>query len=320
MLSDFRAQNQRVISELTSQDANLRKEASLGVDEWLRTKAHEESFMDLICTPDDSVTVADCDKQVDSVKLVKVKDREPNLPPSASIPFGVVPADDFIGTSRYRVVFQRIATSRFRADSANLMTYDMDIREVFNNLMLFTILDEVDTKAMGVIDANLGSKGDTAGDRYITTGSKGWIDVGAMTRTSLALGWSGLSASTNSLHAAKALANTQTMWQVVAQTREEVGGDYAETTFLEGPSAIKKLGGIEYVVTIKKSLVATGDMYFFAGDKYLGDNLIMEDVTMVTNTDGPFIEFWAHTMRGAAFANIAAFCKASFGGSADTWE
>jgi hypothetical protein len=275
--------------------------------------------MDLVLTPNTDVTVADCDRQTDSVKLVIVKDREPNLPAAVSIPFGVTPADDYIATARYRVVFQRIATSRFRADSANLMTYDMDIREVFNNLMLFTILDEVDSKAMGVVDANIGTKGAT-GTRYTQTGSKGWIDVGAMTRTSLALAWSGLSASTNSLAATKALANTQTMWQVVAQTRDEIGGDFAETLLLEGINSIKKLGGIDYIVTIKKALVETGDMYFFAGDKYLGDNYIMEDVTMVTDTEGPFLEFWAHTMRGAAFANIAAFCKASFGGTADTWE
>jgi hypothetical protein len=132
--------------------------------------------------------------------------------------------------------------------------------------------------------------------------------------------FSGLSATTNALSATKALANTQTMWQVVAQTRDEIGGDFAETLLLEGISSIKKLGGIDYVVTIKKNLVETNDMYFFAGDKSLGDNLIMEDVTMVTDTDGPFLEFWAHTMRGAAWANIAAFCKATFGGSADTWE
>lgn len=315
----YRASNEQVINDLRSDDPVLCKEASLGVNEYLRLRAKEDSFWRRIL-PQQDVTPADCDRQVDSQKLVIVKDMEPTSPAAMSVPFGNTPVEDFIDTPRYRVTFGRIMTPRITTDVANLLTYDMDIKEVFNNLMLKDILAEEDRKALAIIDANVGTIDAASGTRWDRTGSKGYIHVGAVSRDAISKASSGLGASENSLAPACALINNMTIWQIVALFRDELGGDIAEEMFRQGFKEVEIMG-IKYIVTIKKDLVPTNIQYFFAAPKYLGENYVMEDVTMVTKNEAFFLEFFSHEMIGGAMQNVAAFCKVSYtGDNTGDWE
>ena len=111
-----------------------------------------------------------------------------------------------------------------------------------------------------------------------------------------------------------------TIWQIVAMTRDELGGDIAEEMLKDGFKEVQIMT-VKYIITIKKDLVPTNIQYFFSAPKYLGENYVMEDVTMVTKNEAFFPEFFSHEMIGGAMQNVAAFCKASYTGDATgDWE
>lgn len=315
-----RANNETLVKSLTSNDAYLQKEAQTGVNDYLRIRAKEDGFLRKIIPPV-PVTPSDFDRQVDTVKPVIVKDMEPNSPAAVTIPFGTAPMNYYMIAPRYRVMFDRIVSQRFTADVANLMTYDMDIRQVFNDLMLKDILAEEDRKMIVAADATLdpnSTPGDKTTTRFTDVGACGYIRTGAMTRTTLANAMKGLPSTNRHLNAAVALINNITILDVVALGRDAVGGDLAEQMFTRG-FAQKEVMGLQWFITIKTDLVPTNVMYQFSSPEYLGDCYLVEDITVATKHELWFFEMVAYEMLGATLKNSAAFCKSIFSGAAQDW-
>jgi len=317
---DVRLRNETVINGLTSNDPGLQKEASNGVNDYLRVRAREDGFARRI-QPPIQVGPADLDRQVDTVKPVIVKDTEPDTPSAYSVPFGNVPMNHYIDAPRYRVMFDRILSHRFVADVANLLTYDMDIRQIFNDLMLKDILAEEDRKYMYVVDNGIGPLNDTnpaTNARLAEVGALGNVTVGAMDRVSLAESMKGLPSTNRHLNPALALTNNITIWDVVAMPREEVGGDLSEEMFVNGFTE-RTIMGLKWIITIKTDLVATNDVYHFSAPKFLGDFYTFEDVTVSTKHENYLFEMFAYEMIGATVKNRGAFCRSRFSGSLQAW-
>lgn len=312
-----KAINEAVLTGLTSSDGYLQKEAENGVNDYLRLRAREDGFARRI-QPPVQVTPADLDRQVDTVKPVIVKDMEPNSPAAYSVPFNTVPMNQYMDAPRYRVMFDRIMSHRFTADVANLLTYDLDIRAIFNDIMLKDILAEEDSKYIGVVDTTCGTLNDTTATRVTTVGSVGYVTVGALTRTSLADAMKGLPSSNRHLSPSRVLVNNVTIWDVVALDRTDAGGDIAEELFLNGFTE-RQIMGVTWMITIKTDLVANDVIYQFAAPKFLGDFYTLEDVTVSTKNENFMFEMFAYEMLGATIKNEAAVCKASFTGSFSGW-
>jgi hypothetical protein len=312
-----KALNETVLTGLTSDDPYLQKEAQNGVNDYLRLRAREDGFSRRI-QPPVQVTPADLDRQVDTVKPVIVKDMEPNSPAAYSVPFGTVPQNQYMDAPRYRVMFDRILSHRFTADVANLLTYDLDIRQIFNDLMLKDILAEEDRKYMVVVDSTVGTLNNTASTRVTNVAALGWVQVGALTRSSLADAMKGLPNTNRHLSPARALINNITIWDVVALDRTDVGGDLAEELFVNG-FAERQIMGLTWMITIKTDLVATNVMYQFAAPKFLGDFFTLEDVTVSTKHENYMFEMFAYEMIGGTVKNEAAVCKVSFTGTFQGW-
>jgi len=305
--------NQTVIESLGSSDPYVQKTAQNGVDDYLRLKAREDGFARRI-QPPIPVTPADLDRQVDTVKPVIVKDTEPDTPPAISVPFGNVPMNHYIDAPRYRVMFDRIMSARFIADVANLMTYDLDIRQVFNDLMLKDILAEEDRKYMAAVNTVVGTLDEqsaAASPRVTEVGAMGNITVGAMSRDSLALAMKGLPSTTRHLTAATALVNNVTIHDIVALDRTEIGGDLAEEMFRNGFTE-RKIMGVPHIITIKTDLVPNDVIYYFAAPKFLGDFYTFEDVTCSTKHENFLFEMFCYEMVGATIKNSGAVCRAEF--------
>jgi hypothetical protein len=318
--ADIRARNENVISQLTSGDPALQKEATNGVNDYLRVRAREDGFARRV-QPPIPVTPADLDRQVDTVKPVIVKDIEPDTPSAYSVPFGAVPMNHYIGAPRYRVMFDRILSHRFIADVANLLTYDMDIRQIFNDLMLKDILAEEDRKYMVVVDTAIGPLNDTnpvTNLRLAENDALGSVTVGAMTRSTLAEAMKGLPSTNKHLNPAVGLVNNITIWDVVALPREEIGGDLAEEMFVNG-FAERQIMGLTWFITIKTDLVLTNDLYMFASPKFLGDFYTFEDVTVSTKHENYLFEMFAYEMIGATLKNAGAVARARFSGALQPW-
>lgn len=319
--ADTRARNQNVIEGLTSDTPSIQKEAQNGVNDYLRLRAREDGFARRI-QPPIGVTPADLDRQVDTVKPVIVKDMEPNSPGAYSVPFGNVPMNHYIDAPRYRVMFERLESHRFIADVANLLTYDLDIRQIFNDLMLKDILAEEDRKYTGVADQIAGDLNDTNEDtnaHLAAVGSLGYVTVGAWSRSSLAYAMEGLPSTDRHLNPATALINNISIWRVVGQLdHDAVGGELAQDLFMNGFTE-REIMGLQWMITIKTDLVATDDVYYFASPEYLGDFYTLEDVTVSVKHENYLFETFAYAMIGATIKNEAGVAKARFSGSLQDW-
>lgn len=311
---DVRLLNETIINGLTSDDQTLRKQAKEGVDDWLRIRMREDGFTRRILPPV-PITPADLDRQVDTPKPVIVKDMEPNSAGAYTVPFGTTPMDHYIMGPRYRVMFDRILSRRYNSDVNNLLTYDMDIRQILNDFLLKDIMAEEDRKFMAVVNTTVG----TVNTVNATLGSCQYITCGPLTRQSLAHARKGLASTNRHLNASVALVNNITIWDVVALDRTSIGGDLAEELLVNG-FAERQIMGLQWAITIKTDLVQDSALYMFAEPKYTGDFFVLDDVTISTKHEDYFIEFFAYECIGATLQNIAAAGKVDFSGTQRNWR
>lgn len=316
----IKADNETLVNSLKSANPEIQKEASNGVNDFLRLRAREDGFARRIIPPI-QVSASDFDRQADTVKPVIVKDVEPNTPPAYSVPFGAVPFNQYIDAPRYRVMFDRIMSQRFTADVANLLTYDMDIRQIFNDLMLKDILAEEDRKFMLVVDTVVGVKNDVTASnpRFVEVAAAGYIEAGPMDRVSLAHAMKGLPSTNRHLNPSVALVNNTTIWDVVALDRVEIGGDLSQEMFQNGFGE-REIMGLKWYITIKTDLIADDTIYYFASPKFIGDFYTFEDVTVSTKHENFLFEMFAYEMLGATIKNSAAVARVDFTNTLSAWK
>lgn len=320
--------NEQLINGFLSSDAAIKKEAQEGVEDYLRMRLYEDGFARRI-QPPTKIEPSDLDRQVDTDKPVVILDKEPNAPAAYSVPFGTLPIGHYIKGPRFRVMFDRVMSRRFRADINTLLTYDMDIKQILEDILLKQIMAEEDRKYLAVVDyivtqgfpANVDlPAGRDANSLNTTLTACQNITYNGITRGNLAEMRKGLPTTNRHLNPAVALVNNITIWDVVQLTRDAVGGDLAEEMFTNGFTE-RNIMGLKWVVTIKTDLVPTGVIYQFAEPKYLGRFFVLDDVTLSTKKEDYMIEFFAYECIGAAIGNEAAVCRANFNGTANhSWK
>jgi hypothetical protein len=316
--------NEQLINGFLSDDASIRKEAQEGVEDYLRMRLYEDGFARRI-QPPVKVEPSDLDRQVDTDKPVIILDKEPNAPAAYSVPFGTLPIGHYIKGPRFRVMFDRVMSRRFRADVNTLLTYDMDIKQILEDIILKMIMAEEDRKYLAVVDYIV-----TQGNPALVDAAAGQdansynasirccqnITYNGITRGNLAEMRKGLPSTNRHLNPSVALTNNITIWDVVQLDRLAIGGDLAEEMFTNGFSE-RNIMGLKWVITIKTDLVPTGVIYQFAEPKYLGRFFVLDDVTLSTKKEDYMIEFFAYECIGAAIGNEAAVCRTSFNGVAN---
>jgi len=317
--SQVRSDNQTVLDGLTSEDTYVQKEAKSAVGEYLHLRAREDSLSAKILPPT-PVTWDDMDNQVDTVKPVIIREMEPTSKAAVTMPFGGVPSNVYMGAKRYRIMFDRTVGPRYGADVNNLRGYTMDIRQVFNDLMLVDLLHEKDRKFFAVADSLCGTVNEASGLRYETVGTKGYIKLGgAISRGTLQLLAEGLVSTDHKLDAHCLVMNQKTAKQFISLDRTAFGGDGAEENLIKGISTQTVLG-YKLITTNKYDLVAHNDVYLFAEPKFLGDNLVLQDITVSIKNEDYMMEMFAYDCSGGALANLGAFCRATFSGTEPgTW-
>ncbi len=315
-ISEVKMMNESVVQGLTSQDYGIRKQAEDKVNNYLRLRQREEGFARKFYDVAD-VTPSDLDKQVDTPLPVIVKDMEPNSAGAYTVPFGTSPMDSNLTAPRYRVMFDRIMSRRYVADVNELLTYDMDIRQIFNDFILKDILAEEDRKFMTTVDTIV----DVSNPNTVnaTLNSCLTTNQGAIQRDTLANSMRGLPSTNRRLNPVAALINNYTIWDVVALTREQIGGDLAEDMFTNGFTE-RTIMGLKWNITIKNDLVLDNYVYHFAAPKYLGDFFVLDNICMSTKHEDFIMSFYAYECVGATVANIAAVCCSIFEGTTTNWR
>jgi hypothetical protein len=320
--------NETLINGFTSSDSVIRKQAQEGVEDYLRMRLYEDGFARRL-QPPVKVEPADLDRQVDTDKPVIILDKEPNSPAAYSVPFGTLPIGHYIKGPRFRVMFDRIMSRRFRADVNTLLTYDMDIKQILEDIMLKRIMAEEDRKYLQVVDYIVTQGNPANVNAAATQDANSYnaeidfcqnITYNGMTRTTLKEMRKALPSSNRHLNPSVALVNNITVWDVAGLTRNEVGGDLSEEMFVNGFGE-RQIMGLKWVVTIKTDLVPTGVIYQFAEPKFLGRFFVLDDVTLSTKKEDFFIDWFCYECIGAAVGNSAAVARCDFGGTANhSWK
>jgi hypothetical protein len=211
-------------------------------------------------------------------------------------------------------------TDKYSIDKIRLETYKMPILDIFYDLMLKDIMDTEDAITMAVDDAICGSLNVVNPAMGMTR----YATVGTMSRAAMVALKKGMFLSPGGPHGqglipTKFLMNNITHCDFAILTRDEVGGDLAQTMFTDGV-ALTKVAGVDTILTTKRGFVKDNDVYIYADPKFYGGFYTYKDVTMVVDEkDDIWLTFFAHETIGASVINAAGVLKASLTGETVDW-
>lgn len=307
---------------IAGKGTDMYKEASEGAEEYLRMRLYEDGFFRKIL-PGKTITFDDLDDQVDTDRPVIICEKEPNAAAAYTVPFGTMPIGNYMRAPKFRVMFDRVMSRRYKIDIDLLGTYRMNLKTVLENILLKKIQEEEDRKFLYLVNyiVTQGKPSLLKDPSALNYNSKNAeieayqnITFDGMDRDTLAEMTKGLPSTNRSLNPSLALINNITVRDVVKLARNEVGGDLSQEMFKNGFSE-QKIMGIDWVVTIKKNLVPIGTVYQFAEPKFTGKSFFLRDVTLETKAEANWIEFFAWETLGAAIGNAAAVCACHFDGT-----
>lgn len=299
--------SEAVFEQLSSRDPYLMKQAEDAVNDFTRTKMREDGFYRRIMPPI-PITNDELDRQVDTDKPVKVVDKEPDSPAAISIPFATLPVNLYIRGPRYRVMFDRIATTRFTKDVDEIRTWVMDIRQILSDNAIKDMLAEEDGKFIKAVNTALVGPG-------LTVPTSGTVQheiiAGGITRDTLCDCLKVMPNTPSNLEVHLVLVNNITIKEVMKFGHNEMGGSISEDIIKNGWS-LQEFLGVKWVITIKKGLVPTNTMYQFADPKFIGKSYILEDTTMYIRREAYMLEFFAYETLGGTIGHTSGLARVDF--------
>lgn len=301
--------------DFTSNNSDLVKKASIDTTDYLRIRIREDGVLRRIITPR-TITRGNIDRQQLGDLPISIIDMEPNSAGAMQIPFGDIPQGGIMNAPRFVVTYQRIASRRYQIDTMRLMTYNIDLRDMFNDLILKDLMDEEDRKGFAAFNRCVGTKNQV----QATSGICQFVDLGPFSRSALTHLRKGLPSTRQHLEPGAYLMNNVTIHDFESFDRQAAGGDMAQTT-LFGNATIESANGVKMVVTNKVNLCPDNFVWGFAPENFLGVFYILEDVVMNSEVKlGYLLEFGAHEAVGATIGNVAAVVKGEFANTAHDWR
>lgn len=293
--------------QLDSRDPELIKNAVDAVTDFTRTKMREQGFLRRIMPPI-PISNGDLVRQMDTDKPVMIIDKEPNSPAAVTVGFGTLPNSLWIKGDRYKIGFCRLLTPRYTKDVAELRTWIMDIRQVLSDNALKDLLAEEDSSWLSAVNSALVGQGTTVP----TSGVAQWQKFpGGFSRENLFEANKLIRNTPFNLKEHTALINHVSILDVCKFGRNEQGGDSAEEIMLNGWT-LSKYMGIDWIITIKKTLVPNGTVYYFSDPAFIGKFYEQEPVTMYVRREAYFLEFFAYEEIGLGIGHTAGLGRADF--------
>lgn len=293
---ESKAINAALFEKLSSRDPGMEKEALDAVNDFTRTKMREDGFFRRIMPPI-PITNDELDRQVSTDKPVKIVDKEPDSPAAISIPFGTLPINEYILGNRYVVTFSRIATPRFTKDVDELRTWQMDIRQVLSDNAIKDMLAEEDGKFITAVNVAVGSVNSASS---ISGQVQHKSIAGGITRDTLWDAMKIMPALNANLETHTVLCNSLTIKDVCKLGYDEMGGPDISGEIMKAGWTLQEFMGKRWIITIKKDLVANGNLFHFADPKFIGKHYSLEDTTMYIRREAYMLEFFAYQNTGAS--------------------
>ena len=211
-------------------------------------------------------------------------------------------------------------TYKYSIDMIRLETYSMPLLDIFYDLMLKDIMDVEDDQWMNLDKEICGTVNTVNPDM----GCCRWVTCGPMkdntARAALVHLLKGINVGPGNLQPKQFLMNNLTYCDFAGLSREYIGGDMAQDMFVNGVK-LDEVMGIKMVVTTKKKLVPTNDVFIYTDPIYYGKFFTFKDVAMVTDTkDEIWLTAFAHECIGGVIANAAGVARGSLTGTLADWE
>jgi hypothetical protein len=314
------AASEDIKAKLLSGDSELRKTAGLAASEYFRVEIRENGIRRQI-TPPTTVTKENFDVVEDTDFPVMFVEIAPQSAGAYKVSFETGPKGEVIHGKKSRVEFNRVMTDKYSIDKIRLETYKMPILDIFYDLMLKDIMDTEDEITLAVDDA-------ICGDLNVVNPAMGmtrYATVGTMSRAAIVALKKGMYLSPGGPHdqgliPTKFLMNNITHCDFALLTRDQVGGDLAQTMFTDGV-ALTQISGVDTILTTKRGFVKDNDVYIYADPKFYGGFYTYKDVSMIVDEkDDIWLTFFAHETIGASVINAAGVLKASLTGTTVDWN
>lgn len=306
--AENRARNDALLDMLDNPGTVKQAEDTLNA--FTRTVAREDGFLRKL-VPAITVQNDDLTPQYFTDKPMIVLEKEPDLPPAVSVPFGTLSMSVFMRAPRYVVSFADIQSYRFRQNVNQLRTYRMDIRQIFADNAVKQIHKEEDSKFIAAVNIILGgAAGATAKGSDVAQ----WQTIGGgITRDTLQHSFTLMPRARGRLEVRSCLVNNVTFRSLSKFGRDEMGGDFSQEVFKSGWKESRFMDATWYV-TIKHELVPHNYLYMFAEPERMGKFLMLEDITMYIDRKMQMLEFCDYETVGLTLANVYGFALAVFTG------
>jgi hypothetical protein len=298
-----------LIDDVLNSADGVVKKASVATSKATRTQIREEGFQRAIL-PFDMITNEDLDYLGDSELPGVWFELEPDSPPARTIPYDSTPNSFSYRAEKYIVLISVVTTEEATKNVNQLRTYKTDLRQIVSDNMLRDIHTEEDTSFMVTIDRLAGSS--VLLSALSSTETQNVDLQGAVSRVNLKRAQSFL--TDRQLPAGVFLVNQRTANEFLGWHRDEVGGDMAQDLLKKGLKSLDRfeMFGIPYISTIKNDLVLNGYMYQFTTKEFLGNALMLEDITVTIKKEYDIIRMRAQEQVGLTIGNSRGIQKLKF--------
>jgi hypothetical protein len=306
-LHETRVQNETYLDMLDS--GTMSKQAADDTSNYLRLKLREEGFSRKIIEPVD-VGPSDFVEQLWTDKPVMIYQKETDVPMSVSVGYAAGPINFYIRPSKFAVTPHMLITPRVFKHKWELRTYKYDVKQVFADNMVKDLQAYEDVGLLGTVNVALIGANSTmpfSGVAQYKTVSGGFSRNSTVTACHQVLQQTpyNIPVETN-------LVNNITWSEQFRWERNEAGGDLAERNLVKGWSN-QELHGQNWLVTIKRGLVANMTQYLFGPAKFLGKTCLFTPPTMYVETKavGMYM-FYAVEEIGTTIAHPASFGRVDY--------
>jgi hypothetical protein len=90
-----------------------------------------------------------------------------------------------------------------------------------------------------------------------------------------------------------------------------MGGDLSADIMRNGWT-LQEFMGKQWIITIKKGLIPTNTLYYFADPKFIGKSYILEDTTMYIRREAYMLEFFAYETLGGSIGHTSGLGRADY--------
>lgn len=309
MDSEIMKMNREFIDNVTAaHDGPITKAASWG-SEFTRRKVREDDFSGQIL-PYEDVTNDDLNQRLDSEDPSIICEMESDQFGAVSIAPNDSGETKFFWGDKYLLTFHTNATPVWTKNINKLRTYRMDLRQVISDNSLRDLSRRKSINFMAYVDEIIGL---VDGGRSPITGQyQSILYPGGLDRSNMINSIRLLPAT--QLPNGVFLTNYMTFTELLKWDRNQMGGEFAQETVLEGTGAFKtaKFAGVKFIVTLMNDIVPNGSIYEFTQPKFLGRAATLEAPTMYVEKKIDMISFHCREMVGFAIGNMNGIRKVTF--------